>query len=51
MILLTAFTAGCAHPKFRPALEKYLKKASILTDQPAFPYSLEAANLFHKEEN
>lgn len=41
---------NCAHPKFRPALEKYLRKASILTDQPAFPYSLEAANLFHKDE-
>lgn len=41
---------NCAHPTFRPALEKYLKKASILTDHPAFPYSLEAANLFHKEE-
>ena len=41
---------NCAHPKFRPALDKYLRKASILTDHPAFPYSLEAANLFHNEE-
>lgn len=40
---------NCAHPKFRPALNKYLRKASILTDQPAFPYSLEAANLFYND--
>ena len=41
---------NCAHPKFRPALDKYLRNAGVLSDYPAFPYSLEAANLFHNDE-
>ncbi|MBQ3777207.1 MAG: hypothetical protein II835_03825 [Fibrobacter sp.] len=42
-----AIIDNCAHPKFRPALEKYLRKASVLSDYPAYPYSVEAAQMFH----
>lgn len=36
----------CAHPSFRPALKKYLQKATVLSDYPAFPYSMEANMMF-----
>lgn len=39
----------CAHPKFRPALKKYLAKATVLSDYPAYPYSEEAAMMFRNE--
>ena len=45
-----AIIDNCAHPKFRPALNKYMEKAGILSDYPAFPFSMEAANLFHNNE-
>lgn len=41
-----AIINNCAHPKFRPALEKYWKKASVLSDYPAFPFSMEANMMF-----
>jgi len=41
----------CAHPKFRPALKKYLTKATILSDYLAYPYSTEAAMMFHNGES
>lgn len=37
---------NCAHPKFRPALKKYLAKATVLSDYLAYPYSEEAAMMF-----
>ncbi len=40
----------CAHPKFRPALKKYLAKATILSDYLAYPYSTEAAMMFHNSD-
>lgn len=39
----------CAHPKFRPALKKYLEKALVLTEYIGYPYSEEAAMMFRKE--
>ncbi|MBR6379289.1 MAG: acetyl-CoA hydrolase, partial [Fibrobacter sp.] len=44
-----AIIDNCAHPKFRPALKKYLEKATVLSDYPAYPYSMEAAQMFHSE--
>ena len=40
---------NCAHPKFRAALKKYLAKATVLSDYPAYPYSEEAAMMFRNE--
>lgn len=36
----------CAHPNFKPALKEYLRKASVLSEYPAFPWSTEANNMF-----
>lgn len=36
----------CAHPSFKPALKKYLAKATVLSDYLAYPYSEEAAMMF-----
>ena len=44
-----AIIDNCAHPKFRPALKKYLEKATVLSDYPAYPYSMEAAQMFNKD--
>lgn len=41
----------CAHPKFRPALKKYLAKATVLSDYLAYPYSAEAAMMFHNSDD
>lgn len=37
---------NCAHPSFKDGLRKYVKKASVLSDYPAYPYSEEAAMMF-----
>ena len=37
---------NCAHPKFKPALQDYLRKASVLSEYPAYPWSNEASNMF-----
>ncbi len=37
---------NCAHPDFRPALRDYLRKASVLSEYPAYPWSTEANNMF-----
>lgn len=36
----------CAHPKFKDALRKYWKKASVLSDYKGFPFSTEANMMF-----
>ncbi|MBO7093701.1 MAG: acetyl-CoA hydrolase [Spirochaetia bacterium] len=40
----------CAHPKFRKELKKYLSKAIVLSEHLAYPYSEEAAMMFHNGE-
>lgn len=37
---------NCAHPKFKQALKEYLRKASVLSEYPAYPWSNEAGNMF-----
>jgi len=36
----------CAHPDFKKPLEDYLRKATVLSDYPAYPWSDEASNMF-----
>ena len=40
----------CAHPKFRQALKKYFSKAIVLSEHLVYPYSEEAAMMFHNGE-
>ncbi|MDO4939946.1 MAG: acetyl-CoA hydrolase/transferase C-terminal domain-containing protein [Lachnospiraceae bacterium] len=37
---------NCAHPDFRAPLKDYLRKARVLSDYPAFPFSTEANDIF-----
>jgi len=37
---------NCAHPDFKAALKDYWRKASVLSDYPAYPWSDEAGNMF-----